>query len=323
MIMVGGATRLTHSGLSIVEWKPISGIIPPLNQSQWVEEFAKYQQFPEYKLVNATMTLPEFQSIYWMEYSHRLLGRLLGLWFGIPLLIFWVQERLSLKLKKRTLIALGLSIGQGLMGWYMVKSGLITEPNVSPYRLTAHLALATIIYGVLFWTALEIFCPSLSPLPSKALKRIQRLSLISCITLTLTILYGSLVAGLKAGLIYNTFPLMEGQFIPSEWAFYQPLWLNFFENAAFVQWIHRWLAFSTVILVLWTAWQSWNSSTSGLFRKLAYLFGASILLQATLGVSTLLLHVPITLGTLHQGMAIIVLSFGMMLYYYTRVSSGR
>lgn len=315
MIMVGGATRLTHAGLSIVEWKPITGIIPPLNQTQWLEEFEKYKQFPEYKLVNKGMSLSSFQFIYFMEYAHRLLGRLMGLWFIIPFVFFWMRNHLSPKLKQRSLIALFLGLSQGIMGWYMVKSGLVKDPSVSHYRLTAHLVLAIALYGLLFWTALEILVPQLKNSLKPELPLIRRLSLISCLAVSFTILYGGLVAGLKAGLIYNTFPLMEGQFIPDEWAFYHPLWLNFLENAALVQWMHRWFAMSTVTLVLFTAWKTWCLSPNERTRKIALFFASAALVQAVLGVLTLLFQVPVSLGTLHQGTAVLVLSLGLHLYY--------
>ncbi len=315
MIMVGGATRLTHSGLSIVEWKPLTGVLPPLNQAQWLEEFEKYKQFPEYKLINQGMGLSSFQSIYWMEYAHRLLGRMLGLWFMMPLVFFWMRKRLSPNLKQRSLFALFLGLAQGVMGWYMVKSGLVKDPSVSHYRLTAHLALAMAVYGLLLWTGLGMRGVPFRDFVKVEPPVIGRLSLASCIAVALTILYGGLVAGLKAGLIYNTFPLMEGQFIPDEWAFYRPLWWNFSENAALVQWMHRWLALGTVALILVTAWKAGRHSPNRHTRVTALFFAIAALAQAILGVLTLLFHVPVILGTLHQGTAVIVLSLGLYLYY--------
>jgi cytochrome c oxidase assembly protein subunit 15 len=319
MIMLGGATRLTHSGLSIVEWKPITGIIPPLTHIQWLEEFEKYKQFPEYKLINHGMSLSSFQFIYFMEYAHRLLGRLMGLWFTIPLIIFWIRHRLSFTLKKRALIALFLGMSQGFLGWYMVKSGLVKDPSVSHYRLTAHLALAVALYGLLFWTALEIIYSSSKSKMKIEPAIIEQLSLISCASISLTILYGGLVAGLKAGLIYNTFPLMEGQFIASEWAFHQPFWTNFFENAALVQWIHRWLALSTLGLILYTTWKTWNLSPNKHTRVTALSFAIAALGQAVLGVLTLLYQVPVSLGTIHQGTAVVLFSFSLYLCYFGKM----
>lgn len=313
--MLGGATRLTHAGLSIVEWKPIMGIIPPLSHAQWIEEFDKYKQFPEYKLINHGMSLASFQFIYFMEYAHRLLGRFMGLWFIIPLLYFWARNRLSRMLKTRSFYAILLGLSQGVLGWYMVKSGLVKDPSVSHYRLTAHLALAIGLYMLLFWTGLELLYDSARAHTQKETPILRRLSYYSCVAVLLTILYGGLVAGLKAGLIYNTFPLMEGRFIPSEWSFYNPLWINFTENAALVQWIHRWLALSTLGLIILTAWKIVTSSQNLKLRKVAYFFTLAALCQATLGILTLLYHVPVSLGTIHQGTAVVVLSFGLYLYY--------
>jgi cytochrome c oxidase assembly protein subunit 15 len=317
MIMLGGATRLTHSGLSIVEWKPITGIIPPLSHGQWLVEFDKYKQFPEYNLVNQGMSLSSFQFIYLMEYTHRLLGRLIGLWFLIPLAIFWIRGNLTTMLKKRASLALFLGLSQGILGWFMVKSGLVKDPSVSHYRLTAHLALAIAVYGLLFWTALQLMAAQFKS-ESQESPVIQKLCLISCIFISVTILYGGLVAGLKAGLIYNTFPLMEGQFIPGEWAFYKPVWLNFFENAAMVQWTHRWVAISTFALILFTSWKIRSLSNNQHVRAFAFYFALVGSIQATLGILTLLLQVPVSLGTLHQGTAIILLSLGLYLYFISR-----
>jgi cytochrome c oxidase assembly protein subunit 15 len=287
----------------------VTGIIPPLTHADWIAAFEAYKQFPEYRLVNQGMALSAFQFIYWMEYTHRLLGRLMGLWFFLPLIFFWIQGRLSSILKKRALLALALGAAQGVMGWYMVKSGLIKDPSVSPYRLTAHLLLAIALYGLLLWTAFDLINLSKTKQPEPLF--VRRNSFCCCGAIILTIVYGGLVAGLKAGLIYNTFPLMEGRFIPSEWSFYQPIWINFLENPALVQWIHRWLALTTFMLISLTAWKIWTHSPNPATRKAALLFGMAALLQVTLGILTLLLHVPVILGTLHQGTAVILLSLGL------------
>ena len=189
------------------------------------------------------------------------------------------------------------------------------DPSVSHYRLTIHLALAVALYALLFWTGIGIIRAPFKRSAPPELPIIGRLSLISCIAVTFTILYGGLVAGLKAGLIYNTFPLMGGQFIPDEWAFYDPFWLNFLENAALVQWVHRWLASGTVVLALFTAWKAWGHSPNKHTRIIALFFASATLFQAVLGVLTLLFQVPVSLGVLHQGTAVVVLSFGMYLYY--------
>ncbi len=322
MIMLGGATRLTRSGLSIVEWKPLVGIIPPLTEMAWLAEFDKYKQFPEYQLVNFGMTLSEFKFIFFMEYAHRLLGRLIGLFFGLPLVYFWVRGYLTRSLKKRMILVLLLGLAQGFMGWYMVKSGLTKDPSVSHYRLTGHLFLALILLGVLFWTALDywkaernqIDRDNISPI---SLSPIRKSTLIlvhlSALLMALTILYGGFVAGLKAGKIYNTYPLMGGQFLPSEWNFMSPLMMNFLENPATVQWVHRTLAILTLCFILGAMGRllgerGIRSST----RKGAFLMMILISGQVALGIATLLFEVPVSLGTLHQGMGVLVLT--TMLY---------
>lgn len=324
MIMLGGATRLTHSGLSIVEWRPVTGILPPFSYKSWMAEFAKYQDSPEYRLVNQGMALSQFKFIYLMEYTHRLLGRLIGLWFAIPLLFFWIKGWLPSLVKRRALYALGLGLAQGFMGWYMVKSGLVKDPTVSHYRLTAHLLLAVWIYGLLLWTAFGLMNQEKkdSWIAASSLDKLRThpndgqrtsifgdpLPLLTCLFTLITISYGGLVAGLKAGLIYNTYPLMEGQFLPDEWSFLSPLYLNFLENPVTVQWIHRWIALITFGLVVATALKAYKASNDPEFKNAAVLLFIAAFFQVCLGVLTLLFLVPVSLGTLHQGNAIILFS---------------
>lgn len=320
MIMLGGATRLTHSGLSIVEWKPIVGIIPPFTEMAWLEEFEKYKQFPEYQLVNFGMTLSEFKFIFFMEYAHRLLGRLIGLFFGLPLIYFWVRGYLDRPLKKRMIIVLLLGMAQGFMGWYMVKSGLSKDPAVSHYRLTAHLFLALILLGILFWSALVAQEGHFSKGkgPSSLRKSTKIMIHISALFMTLTILYGGFVAGLKAGKIYNTYPLMEGRFLPAEWNFLSPMVLNFIENPATVQWTHRLLATLTLVVIIIAMIRLLGDhGVSSTTRKSASLMIGIICTQFILGITTLLYEVPVSLGTLHQGMGAVVLT--MMLYIIFRI----
>lgn len=307
MIMLGGATRLTHSGLSIVEWKPVTGILPPLSDSAWQDEFVKYQQFPEYKLVNSDMTLSEFKFIFFMEYAHRLLGRLIGLFFFVPLVYFWGRRQLSPFVKKMSVAAFITGAGQGVMGWYMVKSGLVKDPAVSHYRLAAHLLLAMLLYVMLFWTALKEFYP-LPKVRQKRLAGAVGVLHLGLFFLLLTIIYGAFVAGLKAGLIYNTYPLMEGSFIPSEWDFLYPFYLNFLENAATVQWVHRTVAILTLTTISISMVWLMRLGVSESLRKSAILVLGGVLLQVCLGVLTLLYQVPVFLGTLHQGTAVVVLT---------------
>lgn len=317
MIMLGGATRLTHSGLSIVEWKPVTGILPPLSEPEWHQEFTKYQQFPEYKLVNSQMTLSEFKFIFFMEYAHRLLGRFIGLFFFIPFIYFWARKQLSPLVKKMSIVSLIIGAGQGFMGWYMVKSGLVKDPAVSHYRLAAHLLLAMILYVLIFWTALKVMYPA----PGKLLPHLKKMAGIlhlGSLFLILTIIYGALVAGLKAGLIYNTYPLMEGQFIPSEWNFLNPLYLNFFENAATVQWMHRTLAVLTLMTISWSMLLLNRQQVSDSLKKTALLVIGGVLLQVVFGIVTLLSQVPVLLGTLHQGTAVVVLTLVLYVKFAMR-----
>ena len=293
MIMLGGATRLTHAGLSIVEWKPLTGIIPPLNDHQWMTEFKNYQQFPEFKQLNPDMTLSEFQFIFWMEFSHRLLGRILGLCFFVPLFFFY--KKLSAFEKKISLGLVVLGLMQGLMGWYMVKSGLVKNPFVSHYRLTAHVFLAVLILGGVLWMIFQRINITTAAVGGR------KFIIWTLFLQLITLCYGGLVAGLKAGLMYNTFPLMEGQWIPFEWNHLTPLWLNFFENGATVQWIHRVMALVSLmgvwyIFLRYKVGQWWAYATS---------------MQVVLGVITLLFQVPVFWGTLHQGWAIVTLGTGL------------
>jgi heme a synthase len=320
MVMLGGATRLTHSGLSIVEWKPFTGIIPPLTEAAWAEEFATYQKFPEYQLINQGISLNDFKFIFFMEYIHRVLGRLIALFFFIPLGYFWFRGWLSPDLKKRSLIVVFLGVGQGFMGWYMVQSGLVNLPSVSPYRLTAHLILALILFGILFWEGLCHLDPLYAQKKTSQTREnpTTRFIYFCAFLIGLTITYGGFVAGLKAGKLYNTYPLMGGEFIPSEWAHLSPLWLNFFENAATVQWVHRTLAVFTAALVILAMAKILNSSYGKPVKRSAKWMIAVLCCQVGLGITTLLYEVPVSLGTLHQGMAVIVLSVMLWIIYNLR-----
>jgi cytochrome c oxidase assembly protein subunit 15 len=306
MVILGGATRLTGSGLSMVEWDPIFGIIPPLDQATWNETFALYQQSPEYQKINVGMDLAGFKRIYWYEYSHRVLGRTIGTVFLLPFLFFlargWVKRPLVPKLV--TLFVLGGL--QGLLGWYMVKSGLVDNPHVSQYRLTAHLGLAILIYAYMLHVALGLWYGNQRSATVPAGLR-RATSLLGGV-IFITILSGGFVAGLKAGFAYNTFPLMDGHWVPEVIFMQEPLWRNFFENIATVQFSHRVLAtvvfFSIVTLWLGSIRQSLPATVrNGLHGLLA-----AALLQVTLGISTLLLHVPTSLAVAHQGGALLLLT---------------
>lgn len=314
MIIIGGITRLTGSGLSIVDWQPITGACPPLTTQAWQTLFNAYQQTPEYQHINYTMNLTDFKSIFWLEFIHRFWGRLIGLAFLVPLSIAWWHPHLrSIWFKKLLLIWL-LGALQGVVGWYMVKSGLVNDPHISQYRLILHLLLGFATYGLTLWFALQVnnhlqqyqctgYQPSHLPyfLHQSRLQCSKIFYAILCAGYTLTFIYGGLVAGLKAGLIYNTFPTMEGHWIPREWLDLDPLWCNFFENHATVQWCHRVLAISTVTIAALFHAKYRNQPVS----KLIF---AAFTAQAFLGIITLLLHVPVIMGVLHQIGALIVLS---------------
>lgn len=290
MIVVGGYTRLTHSGLSITEWKPISGIVPPLNENSWNEEFSNYQNSPEFKQVNSKMNLLEFKQIFWVEYIHRLLGRLTGLIFLVPLLFFWRNFKFKEKIYFATVLTL-IAL-QGLMGWLMVKSGLVNMPSVSQYRLALHLSLACIILVLLVWKTI----------PGTIVK--YKYGYFSIFILSLQIFSGAIVAGLRAGLVYNSFPLMNGEFIPEGLFILQPFYLNFFENVTCVQFFHRILGLINVINLLA---YSWKIFTLYVMKKNAILLAAITFLQLTLGIITIIFQVPILPALFHQAMAVVLL----------------
>jgi len=304
MVVVGGVTRLTHSGLSIVEWQPIVGTIPPLNDGQWMAAFRKYQLTPEYRQVNHQMALYEFKRIFWWEYFHRLLGRLIGVVFLLPLVWFWWRRRIdqALALKLSGIFVLGGL--QGAMGWYMVQSGLVDDPRVSQYRLTAHLVIALAIYALMLWTALGLLY---ARAPASAPPRLRRLSWAVTAAVGYMLVTGGFVAGIRAGFAYNTFPLMNGQVVPREIFMLDPWYLNFFNNMATVQFDHRLGAWLLAVLVPWLWLAARRASLSPRARLALNLLLGMLALQIALGVSTLLLIVPIPLAAMHQGGAVLLL----------------
>lgn len=300
MVVVGGITRLTHSGLSIVEWQPIMGAIPPLNDAQWQETFAKYQQTPEFRLRNHDMTLEGFKGIFWWEYVHRLLGRLIGLAFLLPFIYFLWRRRLSGALAWKLVGIFALGGLQGAMGWYMVKSGLVDDPRVSSLRLAAHLGLAFLIYGAMLWVALGLLSPLRTPGSDAARHRAGLLVVLVFVM----VLSGALVAGIRAGFAYNTWPLMNGQWIPEEILLLEPWWTNLVHNMATVQFMHRVLAVIIVLLAL-IAWSRVRFEPPNPRARLwsrAVIIVAAV--QVLLGITTLLLQVPINLAALHQAGAV-------------------
>ncbi|MEZ5541376.1 MAG: COX15/CtaA family protein [Pseudomonadota bacterium] len=318
MVVLGGVTRLTGSGLSMVEWDPIFGIVPPLDQASWEETFALYRQSPEYRHINAGMDLAGFKRIYWFEFSHRLLGRTIGTVFLLPFLYFLVRGRLGRPLAPRLAALFVLGGLQGLLGWYMVKSGLVDDPHVSQYRLSAHLGLALLIYAWMLHVALGLWHGAEQALPAGARLRRAVRSLLALVFIT--ILSGGFVAGLKAGHAYNTFPLMDGHWIPQVIFMLEPWWHNFFENIATVQFDHRLLAtlvFCSVCL-LW--FFGLRGTTAPPLRRGLHLLLAAVLLQVALGISTLLLYVPVPLAATHQAGAVLLLS--VLVYLNQRMTGS-
>lgn len=318
MVILGGVTRLTGSGLSMVNWHP-AGVLPPLNVDQWMAEFQRYQQSPEFQKINSTMTLAGFKSIFWFEYSHRMLGRLIGLVFFLPFLYFWFRKLIPSGLTPRLIVMFFLGGLQGLLGWYMVKSGLVSNPHVSQYRLTAHLLSAILIYGFILWTIFDLrSAEGYRRLAESTVGRWRKISLILIVLLIVTIVSGGFVAGLKAGLIFNTFPLMGGHIIPEGIAALSPWYLNPFENLVTVQFEHRWLATLTAVLLLSWYIKGRQSFTQPGVQRSFKLVGMMVIIQFLLGISTLLLQVPVILGAMHQAGALLL--FSMMLFNLHRLS---
>ncbi|MGE3831290.1 MAG: COX15/CtaA family protein [Parvibaculaceae bacterium] len=302
MVIVGGATRLTDSGLSITEWQPILGIIPPFTGAAWLEAFEKYKLIPEFHKVNPGMTLGEFKAIYWWEWSHRFLGRFIGVAFIVPFLYFVGTRRIPSYLLPRLGVIFILGGLQGLLGWYMVMSGLVDRVDVSQYRLSAHLTLATVIFGAIVWTALGLNDRRHPPASGREWGALVLVGLV-----LLQVSAGGFVAGLDAGMGYNTWPLMDGQLVPKGLFVMQPAWRNIFENAMTVQFNHRLIAYLVAIIALALAWR---------IRSLpAKALAAAVILQIGLGIATLLMQVPLHLALTHQGGAMLVFAAALWLLH--------
>jgi cytochrome c oxidase assembly protein subunit 15 len=308
MVILGGVTRLTGSGLSMVTWHP-TGALPPTSEAAWQAEFELYQQFPEYQKLNRHLTLDGFKSIFWFEYSHRMLGRLIGLVFLVPFCYFWLRKMIRPGLTPRLLVMFVLGGLQGLLGWYMVKSGLVNNPHVSQYRLSAHLLAAILIYGFILWTIFSLaFGDAYQRLADSPVRGWRKASLALGGLVLLTIVSGGFVAGLKAGLIFNTFPLMGGRLIPEGIGALSPWYLNPLENMVTVQFDHRWLALTTGLLLF--AWYLRGRArfAQPLPQRSFKLVGMMVIIQLALGIATLLLQVPVVLGALHQAGALLLFS---------------
>ncbi|GAB4171567.1 MAG: COX15/CtaA family protein [Rhodocyclaceae bacterium] len=299
-LVVGGVTRLTHSGLSIVEWQPLVGTLPPLSQDDWRELFAKYQATPEYRQVNHAMSLAEFRGIFWWEYAHRLLGRSIGAVFLLPFLYLLAKRSIARSLAPRLAAIFALGALQGAMGWYMVKSGLVDDPRVSQYRLAAHLGLAFVIFGLMFWTALSLLRPRARAPAHPPLARAQGFAAALAGLVFVMVLSGALVAGIRAGLAYNTFPLMNGHFVPPEILMIEPWPLNFFNNMATVQFDHRLIAWLLAFLVPWFWLRLRRLELARRARLACDLLLLGLALQIALGIATLIYVVPVPLAAAHQ-----------------------
>jgi cytochrome c oxidase assembly protein subunit 15 len=315
MVVVGGATRLTDSGLSITEWKPVTGAVPPLSDQHWAEEFALYKEIPQYKLLNRGMSLEEFKVIYWWEWSHRFLGRLVGVAFAVPFAWFYFTNRLPKRLVWRCVALFALGGLQGAVGWWMVASGLSERVSVAPERLTVHLGLAFALLGALVWTALDAWAGQARQImPSPWTRRAA--VLIGLVYLQ--ILLGALVAGNDAGLVYRDWPLMNGAFFPADYAG-EGLWATIAHSQAAVQLHHRLLAYVLTVVALVMAAGAWRSTYLAPDAKaLGVAVGAGVLCQAVLGVATLMMGVPLWLGVLHQVAAAIVLSLAVAFAWRVR-----
>ncbi|HEX7327727.1 MAG TPA: COX15/CtaA family protein [Casimicrobiaceae bacterium] len=306
MVVVGGVTRLTHSGLSITEWDPIVGAVPPLDAADWQKAFTRYQATPEYRDVNRGMTLDEFKGIFWWEYFHRLLGRAIGVVFLVPYLAFLLARRIP---RGYALPLFGIFVLgglQGALGWFMVKSGLVADPRVSQFRLTAHLGMAFVILAAMLWTALSLLRRDDDAPGVRVPRRARTVARTLAVLVFAQVLLGGLVAGTHAGFAYNTFPSMNGAIVPDEIMMLSPWWKNFFWNLATVQFDHRLLAWVLAVLVPLAWWWLRRLSLPRRARIRADWLLAAVAIQIALGIATLLLVVPLSLAALHQAGAVIV-----------------
>jgi len=307
MFVVGGATRLTDSGLSITEWQPIHGMIPPLTHEQWLEEFEKYRQIPEYQQINKGMSLGEFQFIYWWEWAHRFLGRIVGIVFLVPFIAFWWAGRLESGLKPRLAALFVLGGLQGAIGWWMVSSGLVDRVDVSQYRLAVHLTLAAVIFAYCLWVARGL-APHSGGEAGFAARLLAPLIVLAVLA---QIFLGGLVAGLDAGLAFNDWPLMDGAVVPSGMLILEPAWRNFFENPKTVQFVHRAGGYILFLLILLGWLAARGAATAPVHRRRAFVLLLLALVQVAIGVTTLVMQVPLHAALAHQAMAIVLLGFAV------------
>ena len=301
MILLGGVTRLTESGLSMVDWRPIMGVMPPLTEAQWFQTFEAYKRYPEYQKINLGMDIAGFKKIFWFEYLHRMLGRLIGLLYFLPLVIFLARRMIAPQLIPMLLLLLVLGAGQGLLGWYMVQSGLVDRPSVSQYRLTAHLGLAVAIYALMFWVSLRVYTAR-----SPTLSGVKPLGWFMFLSLYGLILSGGFMAGTDAGYSYPTWPLMGEAFVPE--GYYANGWQSTFEGVATIHFNHRILAYGVSGLILIVGLRSLRSETSEGGRSAAWMMLAILGIQLVLGITTVLSQVAIPIAAAHQLGAVLLLT---------------
>ncbi len=314
MVVLGGVTRLTGSGLSMVDWRPVVGWLPPLTATDWQQSFEMYQRSPEFQKVNSHMSIDDYKGIFWLEYLHRLLGRLIGVAFLVPFVVLTLKGFIKRRDWPKYLLMFCLGGLQGVLGWYMVKSGLVDNPHVSQYRLSAHLIAAFLIYAYMLWVALSL----LYPVPGGQAHPLYARTRWLAGLLTVTIVSGGFVAGLKAGKIYNTFPLMGDSWIPQGLLALDPAWRNFFDNTTTVQFDHRVLAMATLAVVVFYWFAARQYALPERTRKAVNALLHTSLLQVALGITTLLYAVPIALGAAHQGVALLLFSVVIFLLHSLR-----
>ncbi|HEY1325609.1 MAG TPA: COX15/CtaA family protein [Casimicrobiaceae bacterium] len=319
MVVVGGVTRLTHSGLSITEWQPIVGTVPPLSQASWDAAFAKYQATPEYREVNRGMTLDAFKRIFWWEYGHRLLGRMIGIVFLLPFAWFLLRRRIPPGYAGPLAMIFVLGAAQGALGWFMVKSGLVDDPRVSQFRLAAHLSLAFLIFAAMLWTALSLLDTRRAQLADAPAQRTRSLAFAFAALVMVMVVSGAFVAGIRAGFAYNTFPLMNGHVVPPEMLMLEPAWKNFFWNMATVQFDHRAIAWLIAFVTPWVWWRVRTADGAPpRARSGATLLLAMVALQIALGIATLVNVVPLPLAAAHQAGALLVFALAINLAHALR-----
>jgi cytochrome c oxidase assembly protein subunit 15 len=299
MVVIGGITRLTHSGLSMVDWNLVVGAVPPMNEAEWQAAFERYQQYPEFQKLNHYFDLGDFKAIFWWEYIHRLIGRVIGIVFIVPFIIFYFQKRLDRKLVIQCLGLLGLGAFQGFLGWFMVKSGLVDNPHVSHYRLAAHLLTAFLTCSYIFWIILGIARRREHGISANA--KIYRLLNWFLGLVIIQIVYGAFVAGLKAGWGYNTFPKMSDDWVPAN-VFHElsPVWMNFLSGKAGVQFTHRYLAIAVLVFAIYILWRGFKLGEDKKLLRSVKINLVIVVLQFLLGVFTLVFIIPISLAVLHQ-----------------------